>query len=309
MPKPHKTYWQKYDLLYKKHSKKSLFKSLKRKAKKLGMPYKKKKGRGRKLKFSPITYVTFISLQKIFRHRYREMELEADLYLKDKADHSTFARNYVKIPEEYIEKLIESLVEKEFSYWIADSTCMSTRIKVERTVQGIRNKVLLRDKYHVVIGYDPPNHTTMILGVKATDEHISDSRGAIEILSGRCSHAYFLGDSAYNTYELHEIVKEIGLFPLIKPDKKGIRKALSVKASNVKLFSKNIYKEIRGIVETVFGGATNAGLILTYAKKTHTRRLDTLMLALRHNLMASLKIYSWFLCDKLLKSQIFLNFH
>jgi len=299
MPKPQKTYWQLYDLLYKKHSKKSLFKSLKRKASKLGQPYKKKEGRGRKLKFDPITYTSFISLQKIFRHRYREMELESDLYLKDKADHSTFARNYAKIPEEYIEKLIESLVEKEFSYWIADSTCMSTRIKVERTVQGIRNKVLLRDKYHVVIGYDPPSHTTVILGVKATDEHVSDSKGAIEILNSRHSHAYFLGDSQYNTYELHEVVKEAGLFPLMKPDNKGIRKTLSVKARQVKLFSKNIYKEIRGIVETVFGGATNAGLILTYAKKTHTRRLDTLMLALRHNLMASMRFYFWFLCDKL----------
>ena len=300
MPTKHQiSYWQKYDLLYKKHSKKSLFDSLKRKAKKLGPPYKKKGGRGRNLKFDSISYASFISLQKIFRHRYREMELESNLYLRDKADHSTFARNYAKIPEEYIEKLIESLVEKEFSYWIADSTCMSTRIKVERTVQGIRNKVLLRDKYHVVIGYNPFSHTTMILGVKATDEHVSDSRGAIEILNGKHSHAYFLGDSQYNTYELHEVVKEVGLFPLMKPDNKGIRKTLSIKARQVNLFSKNIYKEMRGIVETIFGGATNAGLILTYAKNSHTRRLDTLMLALRHNLMASMRIYYWLFCDKL----------
>lgn len=155
MPKPQKTYWKKYDLLYKKYSKKSLFELLKRRAEKLGPPYKKKAGRGRKLKFDAITYAAFICLQKIFRHRYREMELEADLYLKDKADHSTFARNYARIPKEYIQRLIESFVEGEFSYWIADSTCMSTKIKVKRTVQGTRNKVLLRDKYHVVVGYDP----------------------------------------------------------------------------------------------------------------------------------------------------------
>ena len=298
MPKP-KTYWQQYDLLYKNNSKKSIYNKLKKQCKKQGLPYKKKDNRGRKPKFTPFEYAAFTLLQKIFRHRYREMELEADLYLGDKADHSTFARNYAKIPEDYVENLIESLVEKEFSYWIADSTCMSTKIKVERTVQGIRNKVLLRDKYHIVIGYDPPTNSTMILGVKATDEHTSDSRGAIEILKGKQSHAYFLGDSAYNTYELHEVVKEVGLFPLMKPDNKGIRKKMSVKAKQVKLFSKKLYQEIRGIVETVFGGATNAGLILTYAKKTHTRRLDTLMLALRHNLMASMRIYFWFLCDKL----------
>ena len=303
MPKPNKTYWQKYDLLYKKCSKKSLFKRLKKECKKLGSPYKKKDNRGRKPKFSPIVYASFICLQKIFRHRYREMELEADLYLMSKADHSTFARNYEKISKDYIETLITNLVDKKFIYWIADSTCMSSKIKVERTVQGMRNKVLLRDKYHVIIGYDPPSNSTMILGVKATDSHISDSRGAIEILKGKKSNAYFLGDSSYNTYELHEVIEEAGLFPLMKPDQnRRIRKGLSVKAKNVKLFSKRIYKEIRGIVETVFGGATNAGLILSYAKKEHTRRLDTLMLALRHNLMASIRldfIYLMFLCDKL----------
>ena len=298
-PKQQKTYWQQYDLLYKNNSKKSIYNKLKKQCKKQGLPYKKKDNRGRKPKFNAFEYAAFICLHKIFGNKYREMELEADLYLDDKADHSTFARNYAKIPEEYATKLIKSFVEREFSYWIADSTCMSTKIKVERTIKGMRNKVLLRDKYHIILGYDPGTSTTMILDVKATDEHVSDSRAAIEMLYGKQAYAYFLGDSAYNTYELHEIVKEVGLFPLMKPDKKGIRKGMSVKAGNIKLFSKNIYKEIRGIVETVFGGATNAGLILTYAKKEHTRRLDTLMLALRHNLMASMRFCFWFLCDKL----------
>jgi hypothetical protein len=290
-PKHHKTYWEQYDLLYKKHSKKSLFRKIKQQCRKLGKPYKKKDKRGRKPKFDPIVYTAFTCLHKIFRNRYREMELEATLYLSDKADHSTFARNYEKIPEEYIEKLIVTLVNKEFIYWIADSTAISTKVTVERTRQGLRKKELLRNKYHIILGYDPPTHTTLILGVKATSNHISDSRGAIEIMENKKSHAYFLGDSAYNTYELHEVIKEAGLFPLMKPDEnRRIRKTLSVKAGNVKLFSKNIYKEIRGIVETVFGGATNAGLMLSYAKKEHTRRLDTLMLALRHNLMANIRI-------------------
>lgn len=83
-----------------------MFKKLRKECKALGLPYKKKDARGRKLKFSPFDYAAFTCLQKIFRHRYREMELEADLYLPDKADHSTFARNYEKIPEEYMEKLI-----------------------------------------------------------------------------------------------------------------------------------------------------------------------------------------------------------
>ena len=297
--KYNKSYWEKYDLLYKNYSKKELFKRLKKETSKLGAPFVRKDKRGRKPKFKPRIYAAYLILQKIFRHRYREMELEATLYLTDKADHSTFARNYAKIPESYIEQLITNLVEKKFSYWIADSTCISTRIRVERTVQGTRNKVKLRDKYHVIIGYDPPKHTTFILGAKASDEHTSDSHGAIEILKGKQSTAYFLGDSAYNTYELHKIVKEVGMFAQMKPDAKGIRRAMSTKAKQTKLFSKKLYKELRGVVETVFAEATNAGLMLTYAKNEHTRRLDTLMLAVRHNLMANMRLVYWFLCDKL----------
>ena len=289
MPKLTQTYWEKYDLLYKNYSKKTIFKRLLKECRKLGKPYTKQDNRGRKPKFKPITYAAFLALQKIFRHRYREMELEATLYMPDKADHSTFARNYAKIPQQYIEQLIANLVDKQFIYWIADSTCISTKIRVERTVQGIRNKVKLCDKYHIVIGYDPTTHSTFILGAKASDEHVSDSEGAMQIINGKQSTAYFLGDSAYNTYDLHEAVKEAGMFAQMKPDNKGIRKTMSAKARQTKLFSKKIYKELRGVVETVFGGATNAGLMLTYAKNEHTRRLDTLMLAVRHNLMASMR--------------------
>lgn len=295
MPTKQKTtYWQKYDLLYKNNSKKTLYKKLKKQSKKLGRPYKKKDNRGRKLKFSVHDYTAFTCLQKIFRNRYREMELEAELYLPDTADHSTFARNYAKIDEDYAEKLITSFVDMEFSYWIADSTCISTKIRVERTTQGIRNKIKLRDKFHILLGYDPPNQTTFILGAKATNEHVSDSKGAEEILSGKKSNAYFMADGAYNSYSLHEKIAEVGLKPCIKPCEVFVRKRMSAKAKHERLFSKKRYRDVRGIVETPFGGITNAGLMLSFAKKEHTRRLDTLMLALRHNLMASMRLIKWF---------------
>jgi hypothetical protein len=289
MPKP-LSYWQKYDLFNKKYSKKDQFLKLKHVCIRQGLPYERSDPRGRKLKFDLFSYTAFLCVQKIYGHKYREMELEANLYLPDKADHSTFARNFAKVAEEYIEKIIISFIDREFNFWIADSTAISTKINVKRLDTGQRRKELLTDKYHLIIGYDPPTNMTMILGVKATDNHVSDSQGAIILLEGKKSNAYFLGDTAYNTYALHEKVQEVGLFPLMKPDNKGIRKKLSVKARQVKLFIKPIYKEIRGIVETIFGGATNAGLMITHAKLEHTRRLDTLMLALRHNLRTSLRL-------------------
>lgn len=284
-----KTYWKQYDFLYKNHSKKSMYKTLKRIAKKLGQPYKKKDPRGNKLKFSSIEYASFTCLQKIFRHRYRDMELEATLYLPEKADHSTFARNYAKIPEHYIESLIILFVQKEFCYWIADSTGISTKIRVERIRQGTRNKEKLRDKFHTILGYDPPTSATFVLSAKATDNACSDSKAAIDAVKNRESTAYFFGDSAYHTYELQEVLKENGFFAVIKPTKIKTRKPMSSRAKAEEKFSKGLYRGIRGVGETIYGGATNAGLILTYAKKEHTRRLDTLIIALRHNLFASLR--------------------
>ena len=178
------------------------------------------------------------------------MELDAEFYLSGKADHSTFARNYAKIPKEYIKKLVKRLVElinKDFVFWIVDSTKLSTKIKVERTRTGLRCKEKLNDSYHVLIGYDPPPSTTVILDVEATDNHISDSRAAALMLKNKKSNAYILGDSAYNTYELHEIIHDIDLFPLIKPDKRYIKRRMSTKARNIKLFSKAIYAGIRGV--------------------------------------------------------------
>jgi len=218
------------------------------------------------------------------------MELEASLYLQDKADHSTFARNYEKISEEYVEKLIENLVTKEFIYWIADSTGISTKIRVERLQQGTRNKAKIRNKLHLVLGYDPPSQTTFILGAKASDWCTSDSEGAMEIISNLNSKAHFFGDSAYDSYALHELVKEKGLIPVIKPMSSRVRKPMSARGKAKKSFDLNMYQKLRGVVETVFGGATVCGLITTFSKKSKCRRLDSLMVALRHNLLASIRL-------------------
>ena len=217
------------------------------------------------------------------------MELEADLYLSGDIDHSTLARVFAKISEKYLEELIISFVNRSFSFWMFDSTCMSTKVIVERLRKGIRNKAKLTDKYHILIGYDPPTKMVMILDIKATCHHVSDSQAAQEMLKGKNCNAWVLGDSAYNTYALHRVANACGLNVHFKPDNKGVNDELSAKATNNEFFHKLLYKSLRGVVETVFGGATNAGLILTRSKKVHTRRLDTLMLGLRHNLYANLK--------------------
>ena len=47
----------------------------------------------------------------------------------------------------------------------------------------------------------------------------------------------FFGDSPYKTYALDEVVGLCGLFPQMKPDRRGVGKAMSSKACHVKMFS------------------------------------------------------------------------
>ena len=84
---------EKHDFLYKKHSKRTFYQRLKKQYSRLKERYLKQDPRGRKPKFTPQEYVAYLAIQKIFRHKYRTMELEVDLYLPKKADHSTFAIN------------------------------------------------------------------------------------------------------------------------------------------------------------------------------------------------------------------------
>lgn len=307
MPKPKTTYWKRYDLMYKKHSKKTIISIIEH-----GLIRNKvipKQKRGRKPTVRKDKAIAFILTEKILVSPYREMELNGDCYLPHRYDHSSYHYQYTSLGEEVLHKvsiIFENKCEQllnEIILHILDSTALSTSVKEERLRQGTRNKEKLTNKFHTMIGYDPPNQIIIVENSRASDKHLSDGKGGEQMLQESPKKGYLFGDSAYETYDLIELAKLLGLEPIIKPTIKDVRRKLSSKAALRKIWNGNhsrMYKDVRGSGECLYGASTRAGLIHTNSILDRNRRKDSLIIDIRQNIFSFLRLDVFFyLLDKL----------
>ena len=123
------------------------------------------------------------------------------------------------------------------------------------------------------------------------------------MLNGKDLKGYSFGDSAFETYELIEFTEEQRLIPIYKPTKKRVRKTLSAKARLRRVWNGNhsrLYKDIRGTGEVLYGAATRCGLIHTNSIREDNRQKYALLIGLRQNLFAYLRLkYLYELFEKL----------
>ena len=313
MPKLCISYWKRYDLMYKKYSKKSIIGIAEHELKVRSLI--KQSSRGRKTLVRKEWIIAFILVEKMFVSPYREMELDGDSYLPHRYDHSLYQYHYSHLTEETIheiscvfEQRCEHLLN-EILLHIVDSTALSTSVREERLRQGTRNKEKLTTKYHTMIGYDPPNQIIIVEHSIASDKHLSDGKGAECMIQKSPKKGYLFGDAAYETYNLLELAIMNGLEPIVKPTKKAVRKKLSVKAGLRKIWKGNhsrMYKEIRGTGECLYGAGTRAGLIHTNSIRVDNRRKDCLILDIRQNILSYLRLEAFLvLFDKLIRTQTF----
>jgi hypothetical protein len=235
----------------------------------------------------------------MYGDRYEEMELDSELFLGRHYDHSNFWYHFNRLPAKVIqritwhyERLIITFLEQEIILHIFDSTALSTSVREERTRQGLRKKDRLTQKYHTLLGYDPPNQIIVVEADLATNNHVSDNQGALQMLPGD-KKGYSFGDGAYETYELTQATEEAGLVPVYKATKKSVAKTLTAKARRRKAWDgnpKRLYKEIRGVGEVLYGAATRAGLIHTQSRREDNRQKDALIIGLRQNFLTFLRL-------------------
>ena len=134
---------------------------------------------------------------------YEEMERNSELYLGRHYDHSAFAYHYTKLPANVIYILTAVIEDKikhllnEIYLHIFDSTTLSTSVREERIRQGTRNKTKLTTKFHTLLGYDPSNQIIIVEGMLASDNKISDSKGAEIMLKEKYLKGYSFGDAAF----------------------------------------------------------------------------------------------------------------
>jgi len=123
------TYWQRYDRVFKHFSSTTIYQKIRELARKLGKPFDKLSRRGPKFKIPPEEYAAYEAYQIIADNAsFRDMELDAELFVDKHLDHSTFHGNFLKIPYEYFSRLLQSvarMLEQLLGYCIAtlmDST-------------------------------------------------------------------------------------------------------------------------------------------------------------------------------------------
>jgi hypothetical protein len=255
--------------------------------------------RGRPCEVRKEKIVGFTLFSRLMTDGYEEMELNSELYLNRHYDHGSFWYHFSALPPITICNLTSILEVKikqltdEILLHIADSSALSTSVREERIRQGTRNKVRLTTKFHTLLGYDPPNQTIVVEGMIASDNRLSDSKGAQIMLNGKDLKGYSLGDSAFETYDLIDQTLGQGLIPIYKPTKKDVGKKLSAKARLRKCWNGNhsrFYKDIRGTGEVLYGAATRCGLIHTNSIREDNRQKDALLIGLRQNLFAYLRL-------------------
>ena len=310
--KPTKTYRQRRDLMLKKFSTATISSILEEEILRSGLLITFKRGRPCEVRKERI--VGFLLFSRLMTDVYEQMELNSELYLGRHYDHGSFWYHYSSLSPMTIYNLTSILEVKikvlinEILLHIADSSALSTSVREERIRQGTRNKVKLTTKFHTLLGYDPPSQTIIVEGMLASDNKLSDSKGAQIMLAGKDLKGYSFGDSAFETYDLIDQTLEQELIPIYKPTKKDVGKKLSAKARLRKVWNGNhsrFYKEIRGTGEVLYGGATRCGLIHTNSIREDNRQKDALLIGLRQNLFTYLRLkVLWELLEKLDKTQI-----
>ena len=296
MPKQKLEYWKRYDLMFKNYSKKDLVLILEHEL--IHNCLVPRYIRGRRTIVRKERIISFILVEKQLKSVYRDMEMEGEVYLLHKYDHSSFQYHYKALPETILYRILSIFEKKckvllnEIFIHLVDSTAQSSSVREERLRQGTRNKEKITDKIHTLLGYDPPNKIVIVESALASDKHLSDGKGAESMISKHLK-GYLFGDAGYETYDLIDLAFEYGLIPIIKPQNKNIKRKLSKKAQLRKIWNgnnKRLYKEIRGVAEVLYGGATKANLLKTNSKLTSIRRKDALILSIRQNLFSFLRL-------------------
>ena len=307
------SYWKRYDLVFKHFSFKKIYSKIRELAYRLGKPFDKKSKKGRNFKISPEEYASYIIFETVTGNKpFRDMELGSELYVNKHLDHSTFGKNFQRIPYDYLVKLLEStakLLEDLLGtalVYIADSTGIVTTVYEDTEYQGKKIRRKKNYKAHSLVGYYPNKGVTYIKTGLGTDKHISDSKGACLMLDNYdLGWAYFSADSAYDFEQLHDKLDEKGFYPVIKPRKTKLSRATTTKKHR-EWFNQRIYKELRHVIETVFGGLENKKLLYSRHKRNDCIQKHSVIVQVRHNLQAFFRLkvdgmikYYLYLIDKL----------
>lgn len=293
IPKTHNR-WMLYHEFIKVYDCETAYSELLSLARELGPPFKKKGTRGKPLGADPEEYAAYLIFSWNEGHKLLDMERYSSKFIGKRLDHSTFGKIVKRIPIMYFILLVEAFANRieqmlgKAVISFADSSGVSTGIYREIINKGKTTKYRSVYKLHVLAGYHPQHSLTYIKTALGTDKHTSDPEGAKQMIERVLEWiSYFLADKGYDAEKVHEACTEKGMIDIVKRKNRGSKMA-TYRSLTDKFFNSNLYKEIRGIIETIFGGMENKGLMKTKLRNPETIFKYCLALAISHNHRASI---------------------
>ncbi len=290
------TYWTRYDRLYKNFSTFDLFFLVRELALKLGPPFINHDGRGRKPKVRSVDYAAYIAFQILLRGAtFRMMEFESRMFLGKHVDHATFSMNLEKIPTSYFLDLVEeagarldALLAKT-KHYVADSTAITTPRTFETMIKGRKVVEHVEFKAHAIAAVHRKDHCVVIRKALTTEKNIADCEGARIMLNENTIRNVTLHtDMGYDYERVYIACFKNKIKPNIRPQD-YIAPQYEKRERGKKDYDDKARRKYRGLIETVFGGFTNAKLLITRLfKKTKILSYAAIIL-LRHNILNILK--------------------
>lgn len=285
------SYHKKYNLLLQKFSAQKLYKMVLSFAEKLGNPYPVKR-KGRKPKLQPYEYAAYIGYMTLIKGApFRIMEFESELYTQKHVDHSTFVVNFEKVPVEYYLTLVEEagayldrLLEHSDQY-VVDSTAITTPLTFVTEIKG--KKVIEKIEYrsHVIASIHSQDNCVCIRTALSTTKHIADCEGAKRMLErGKISRITLHGDMGYDYERVYDACYKNNIKPNIRPQNYASKQDV-FRIIGITEYDDDERKKHRGVIEPIFGGLTNAGLMVTRLKKESKILCYGAIILLRHNIM------------------------
>ena len=290
------SYWKRYDLVFKHFSFKTIFNEILNLVKNLGKPFRKKSNKGRPFKIKPEKYAAYIAFETVTHNSpYRDMELGSELYLGEHIDHSTFGKNFQRIPYRYFLKLLERvgrLLEEllgKACLLIADSTGTHSHIYYDCDHKGKESRRKKIYKTHSLVSSHPEKSIVYIRTGLGSDKKISDSEGARRMLEKESSKGtVFIADRGYDYEKVYRICSEKGIIANIKQQKYKSGRSKKRELARA-CYDGSIYRQKRGVVETIFGGLRNKGLLDTKYRKDENINKHSILALFRHNLFTLLR--------------------
>ena len=288
-------YWTKYERLFKNFSPLQVYGIVLEFARALGDPYPRQK-RGRPPKLLPHEYAAYIAYQILMRNSpFRVMEYESTLYLRAHVDHSTLTVNFERISHEYFLDLVEqsgAYLERLLDYseqYVIDSTAVTSPLVFLSENKGRIVEEKIEYRSHVIASIHKADHTVCIRKALATTKQVADCEGARRMIAQGDLHNIILhGDRGYDYERVYQACNNANIKPNIRPQSYLAREETE-RMLGLLEYSDEKRKATRGIIETIFGGLTNAKLLITRLRIESKILAYCAIVLLRHNVLSILR--------------------